>query len=135
MDDAQLRSFLDRTLTATIATVGRNATPHSVPVWYRFDGRVFTVWTDRSRRWVKNVERNPLVSMVVAEHAPPFAAVVARGTAEVAVDEPGTDEEIRRIAERYLAADEVPAYVTQWRGLRTIVRIMPRQIRSWARGF
>ena len=135
MNDAELQSFLDRMLTATIATAGPNRAPHSVPVWYRFDGRRFTVWTDSSRRWVKNIERNPLVSVVVAEHTAPFAAVVARGTATVANDEPGTDDEIRRIAERYLPSDEVPGYVAQWRGLRTIVRIEPHQIRSWARGF
>lgn len=122
-------------LTVTVATVGPTGAAHSVPVWYRFDGEVFTVWTDSSRRWVKNVERNPLVSVVVAEHVPPFAAVVARGPAEVAVDEPGTDDEIRRIAERYLPAHEVTGDVAQWRGLRTIVRIKLRQIRSWARGF
>lgn len=135
MDDAQAQSFLDRMLTATVSTVGPDGAPHSVPVWYRFSGDVFTVWTDTSRLWVKNIERSPLVSIVVAEHVPPFAAVVARGAAEVAVDEPGTDEEIRKIAERYLPAHEVGDYVAQWGGLRTIVRIKPRQMRSWARGY
>lgn len=135
MNDAELRAFLDRALTATIATVGVRGTPHGVPVWYRFGDGLFKVWTDPSRRWVRNLEHNPEVSVVVAEHGPPFAAVVARGRAEVAVDQPGTDDEIRRIALRYLPEDEVDGYIAQWSTLRTIVRIRPRQIRSWARGY
>lgn len=135
MNDAELQSFLDRSLTATVATVGAGGTAHSVPVWYRFEGGLFTVWTDSSRRWVRNLQRNPQASVVVAEHGPPFAAVVARGTAEVAIDQPGTDDEIRRIVRRYLPAEEVDAYIAQWSTLRTIVRIRPLQLRSWARGF
>jgi len=133
MNDA--KPFLDRMLTATVSTVGPRGAPHSVPVWYRFDGERFVVWTDSSRRWVKNIRRNSQVSLVVAEHAPPFSAVVARGTAEVTVDGPDTDEQVRLIAARYLPADEVSGYVAQWRTLRAIVRITPSEIRAWARGY
>jgi PPOX class probable F420-dependent enzyme len=135
MNDRELEAFLDRPLTATISTGSHSGAPHSVPVWYRFADGLFTVWTDASRRWVRNLQSRPEVSVVVAEHDAPFAAVVARGTAEVAIDQPGTDDEIRRIAQRYLSEDEVDAYVAQWPALRTIVRIKPLQIRSWSRGF
>ncbi len=135
MNDRELQAFLVRPLMAVVSTIGVSGRPHSVPVWYRFaDGR-FTVWTDSSRRWVRNLQRSPEVSVVVAEHEAPFAAVVARGTAEIAVDRPGTANEIVRIVRRYLPEDEVEDYVEQWSELRTIVRINSLRIRSWARGF
>jgi PPOX class probable F420-dependent enzyme len=135
MDERELQAFLDRQLTAIISTISRSGTPHSVPVWYRFGDGLFTVWTDSSRRWVRNLKSNAAVSVVVAEHNAPFAAVVARGTAEVAVGQPGTEDEIGRIVRRYLPEGEVDDYVAQWSGLQTIVRIKPLQVRSWARGF
>lgn len=135
MNDRELQAFLDRPMTAVVSTIGGSGAPHAVPVWYRFANGRFTVWTDSSRRWVRNLQRSPEVSVVVAEHEMPFAAVVARGTAEIAVDQPGTADEIGRIVRRYLPEDEVAGYVAQWSALRTIVRIKSLQVRSWARGF
>lgn len=135
MDDEELQAYLDRPLTAVISTVGASGAPHSVPVWYRYaDGR-FTIWTDVSRRWVRNVENNPKVSIVVAEHVEPYAAIVARGVADIAVDTPVVADEIRRIALRYMPAEDVDRYIAQWPKVRAIVGVAPKQIRSWGRGF
>ena len=71
----------------------------------------------------------------MAEHEAPFAAVIARGTAEVEVDPPGMEDDIRGIVERYVPEREVDAYIAQWVALRTIVRIEALQIRSWDRGY
>ena len=135
MNESELQAFLDRSLTATVATVGAKGGAHSVPVWYRFKDGSFTIWTDGSRQWVKNARRNPQVSVAVAEHEAPFAAVIARGTATVAIDPPGMADDIRAIVERYIPAGEVDGYVTQWAALRTIVRIEALQVRAWARGY
>ncbi len=135
MDDEELQAYLDRPMTAVNSTVGAKGAPHSVPVWYRFaDGR-FTIWTGTARRWVRNIENNSRVSIVVAEHVEPFAAVVVRGVAEIAVDTPVVDEEIRRIALRYMPPEDVDRYIEQWASIRAIVSITPTQIRSWGRGF
>ena len=135
MNKAELQAFLDRPMTAIVATVGAKGGVHSVPVWYRFKAGSFRIWTDGSRQWVKNARRNPQVSVVVAEHEAPYAAVVARGEAEVEVEPPGMKDDIRGIVERYIPEGEVDAYIAQWATLRTIVRIEALQIRAWGRGF
>ena len=135
MNESELQAFLDRSLTAIVATVGAKGGAHSVPVWYRFKDGSFTIWTDGSRQWVKNARRNPQVSIAVAEHEAPFAAVIARGTAVVEVDPPGIADDIRAVVERYIPAGDVDAYVTQWAALRTIVRIEASKVRAWARGY
>lgn len=135
MNESELRAFLDRPMTAIVATVGVQGGAHSVPVWYRFKDGSFTIWTDGSRQWVKNARRNPRVSVAVAEHQAPFAAVIARGTAEVEVDPPGMEDDIREIVERYIPEGGVDAYVAQWAALRTLVRIEALRVRAWGRGY
>lgn len=134
MNDEELHSFLDRPLVATIATINEDGTPHTVPAWYRYDGDAFLIWTDASRRWVKNLQQRPEVSTVVAEHGPPLAAVVVRGRATVSIDAPDTDAEIRRISRRYMPTADVEAYMASWAEHRAIVRITPYNIQSWDNG-
>ena len=135
MNEEEIQAFLDRPLTAIVSTVGRTGNAHSVPVWYRFADGSFRIWTDGSRAWVKNASRHPQMSVAVAEHEPPFAAVIARGTAEVLVDPPGMADEVRAIVARYIPEAEVDAYIAPWTSLRTIVRIEASAIRAWARGY
>ena len=135
MNEKALQAFLDRPLTATISTVGTSGRPHAVPVWYRFRNGVFVVWTDASRRWVRNARRRPDVGIVVAEHLAPFAAAVASGRAELLTEEPVGNTEVRLLVERYIAGDEVEAYIAQWSQLKTVVRVKAERMRSWGRGF
>ena len=135
MNESELQAFLGRSMTAIVATVGAKGGAHSVPVWYRFKAGSFKIWTDGSRQWVKNVQRNPQVSVAVAEHVAPFAAVIVRGKAEVEVGAPGMEDDIRGIVERYISEGEVDAYISQWAALRTIVRSEALQIRAWGRGY
>ncbi len=122
-------------MTAIVTTVGRTGNAHSVPVWYRFADGSFRIWTDGSRAWVKNAQRNPQLSIVVAEHEAPFAAVIARGAAEVLIDPPELADEVRGIVKRYLPEAEVDGYIDQWSMLKAIVRIEASNVRAWARGF
>ena len=135
MNDEEIQAFLDRPFTAVVATVGRTGNVHSVPVWYRFAEGSFRIWTDGSRAWVKNARRHPQMSVAVAEHEAPFAAVIARGTAEVLADPPGMADEVRAIVARYIPEAEVDAYIAPWSSLRTIVRIEASGIRAWGRGY
>ena len=135
MNEEEIQAFLDRSFTAIVSTVGRRGNPHSVPVWYRFADGSFRIWTDESRAWVKNALRHPQMSVAVAEHEPPFAAVIARGTAEVLIDPPGMADEVRAIVARYIPAAEVDAYIAPWTSLRTIVWIEASDVRAWGRGY
>ena len=134
MNEGDLSAFLARPLTAVIGTLARDGAPHAVPVWYRFDGHAFTIWTDEQRAWVRQLRRDPRCALTVAEHEPPFGAVLVRGRAEIATGA-DTAPEIRRIAERYVEADEVDAYIDSFRMLHTIVTVIPQVMRSWGRGY
>lgn len=139
MEFDELNAFLDRVSPALLGLVGtsfRDGSPQVVPVWYRWDGKEIRIWTHEKRDWVRNLSRDPRVAFVVAEPQPPFAAVVMYGRVEITTtDDEATALEIRRISRRYLPKAEVEDYAGSWPDLRTIVRIRPDSINSWARGY
>ena len=135
MNDTELSQFLDRPLTAVVSTVREGGAPHAVPVWYRFTGESVRVWTDETRLWVQNLRRDPRASVTVAEAEAPFAAVLMSCTATVATEQPWIADEVRAIAQRYVPAADLDAYIAQWSQLRTVVTLTPARTISWGRGY
>lgn len=127
--------FLGRawpSMLGVVGTLDEDGGPHLVPVWYRHDGERIYIWTLATRRWVKNVVRDPRVAFSVQEDGPPYAAVSLRGRATIATgDDEAITQEIRRITRRYVAEPAVEAYIRQWARLRTIVTITPERVSGW----
>lgn len=138
MSTAEQQTFLAQTFPTPLGVVGtlrRDGSPHLVPVWFRWDGTVITIWTTEERVWVRNLMRDPRAAFSVQTFEAPYPAVVMRGTATVATaDDNATMEEIRAITRRYVPAGGVDRYVADWPHLRTIVSITPDHIASWSAG-
>lgn len=65
MSAAELDAFLGAQRTCRVGTVGQGGRPHVSPLWFVWDGRRLWLYSIiRSQRWV-DIERNPLVSVVV----------------------------------------------------------------------
>jgi len=138
MTPEQLEAFLGQrfpTPLAVVATLRRDGSPTLTPVWFRWDGEAFLVWTSETRSWVRNLLRDPRVALSVQTFEPPYPAVVARGLASV---ESNHDQdilsEIRAITERYVQPGEVDPYIAEWPDLKAIVRIVPDHVSSWSEG-
>lgn len=135
MEQQEINAFLDQQNPALFGVVGTtraDGSPHTVPVWYRWDGDAVRVWTGEERLWVRNIRRDPRVAFTAQGITPPYGAVTMRGRAEIGT---ATDEEMRRITRRYIAESDVEQYVAKWPDLRTIVSIYPATVRAWARGY
>lgn len=135
MNDAELTAFLARPLTAVVSTIGRDGTPRAAPVWFLYEGGRVLIWTDAGRGWVRNLARMPQVAITVAEHEPPFAAAVLRGTAVVQSERPDAAAVIRRITAKYIPAPEIDAYIVRFAALATVVEVTVTAARSWGRGY
>jgi PPOX class probable F420-dependent enzyme len=138
MEQDEVNVFLDRQnppLVGVVGTTRADGSPHTVPVWYRWDGHAVRVWTHEERLWVRNLRRDPRIAFSAQETKAPYAAVTMRGHAEISTTSADADDEIRRITRRYLAEDELAEYVAAWSHLRTIVSIHPAAIRAWSRGY
>jgi len=135
VNEAELTAFLARPLTAVVSTIGKDGTPRAAPVWFLYEGGRVLIWSDTGRGWVRNLARRPQVAIAIAEHEPPFAAAVLRGTAVVQSDRPDAAAVIRRLTEKYIPAPEVDTYIARFAALTTIVDVAITTARSWDRGY
>jgi PPOX class probable F420-dependent enzyme len=109
MTDAQVRAFLSTgTRTGKLAWVGASGQPHVAPIWFVVDDAaeelevVFNTGGDSAKG--RALRRDPRISLVVDEEAPPYAFVKLTGTVSIS-DDP--DEMVRwatRIGGRYMGA-------------------------------
>jgi len=138
MSTAELETFLGQTFPTplgVIATLRSDGSPHIVPVWFRWDTGVVTIWTTETRAWVRNLLRDPRVAFSVQTFEEPYPAVMMRGTATVTTaHDVATVEQIRAITRRYILPEEVQGYIARWPDLRAIVTIVPAHIVSWSAG-
>lgn len=115
--------------TGKLATVRTDGRPHVAPIWFALDGEelIFTTWHETVK--AANLRRDPRVSLCVDEESPPFAFVIVEGTVSLSEDPEGRAYWTRRIAARYMGADQAEAY-----GKRNdvegelLVRIKPEKV-------
>ena len=138
MEVEEFEAFLGQTFPTPLGVVGTlrpDGAPNLTPVWFRWDGKSVTIWTTDKRAWVRNLQRDPRVAFSVQTFDRPYPAVVIRGLASSRTgDDPAVLEEIRAITRRYVGPEEVEPYIDDWPALRTIVRITPDSVISWAEG-
>ena len=136
MSDDEVRAFLERSRTATMATVGPDGTPHLVAMWYGLiDGKVCFETKTKSQK-VVNLRRNPRISVMVEGGLSydQLRGVELEGTATIIdVDEPGYWEAAISVYERYNGpyTDEMKPIVEFMMNKRVVVRIDPDRVRTW----
>jgi len=135
MSDEEVAAFVERSWTATMATVGPNGMPHLVAMWYAvLDGEIWFETKAKSQKAV-NLRRDPTITVMIEDGDTynTLRGVSIDGTAEI-VDDPET---ILRVGisvwERYTGpyTEEMRPFVDQMMNNRIAVRVAPSRIRSW----
>ena len=94
--------------------------PQLIPIWYRYDSDVIWMMSEKKVSKIKNIKRNPRVSLSVDDDKTfPYRGVVAYG--RITFVEENVQEGRRAIAHRYLGEVEGDAYVAQPRPRGTIL--------------
>lgn len=135
MTDEEIATFLDRSRTATMATIGADGRPHLVAMWYAvIDGEIWFETKAKSQKAV-NLRRDPRIVVMVedGETYDTLRGVSIDGTAEV-VDDPdalwkvGVD-----IWERCTGpySEEMKPLVEFMLHNRVAVRVRAERTRSW----
>jgi hypothetical protein len=137
MDDAARDAFLtaEPGLVAALASLRADGSPWVVPVWYRWDGAVVTVWSEPSYPWVRRLAHDPRVSFTVFEQVAPLRAVYMAGVARVrAAPLADLRAEIDAIVSRYCPPADVEPTIMRFEcGVdRAVVTIEPATIRAIA---
>jgi PPOX class probable F420-dependent enzyme len=117
---------------ATLATYRRDGTVLLSPVWHEWYAGGFSVVLSAGGINTRLVERDPRVSIVVYDDAPPYAGVELRGEARLTAEgADGGRETLRRIAIRYLGEREGQAYVAAATWDDVVLRLEPGHLRVW----
>ena len=96
--------FLNQTQIAVISTVGADYRPHSVPIWYEWDGNCALMFTGTNTLKWKNLSHNPYATLCVDFREPPYKSVVIHGKVEE-IKIPLQDF-VKKLAIRYYGEEE-----------------------------
>ncbi|HEY0531426.1 MAG TPA: PPOX class F420-dependent oxidoreductase [Actinoplanes sp.] len=104
MLDPQVRTHLDSTAVAHLATVLPDGSPHSVPLWVGTRGDQIVFLTGPQSRKARNLRRDPRVALSLTAVDNPFLPVIVRGRVVEWIDGDEAWEIIDRIAMKYIGA-------------------------------
>ena len=135
MTDDEIAQFIERSRTATFATVSATGAPHLVAMWYAvLDGEVWFETKAKSQKAV-NLRRNPTVTVMVEDGLTydtlRGVSIEARG--EIIDDPEGLLRVGISVWERYTGpyTDDMRPFVDQMMNNRVAVRVVPKRVRSW----
>jgi PPOX class probable F420-dependent enzyme len=118
------RTFLEQPFVGEVTTLRPDGSPHTTVVWVDVDTDEVIFNTAVGRAKERYLRRDPRVSLIVVDPQNSYRWVSVSGTAELSTD--GADDEIDRLAKKYLGKDEYP-----WRSAeeqRINVRIRPEHV-------
>ena len=129
----ELAEFTKETLLAIVTTTNTDGSPQATPVWYDYDGEYFIFTSHSGRVKVRNLMRDPRVSLVVVDTSGHGTPLVVSGTAEIVAE--GAEEATERMAIRYEGRERGQATARRLaeyaRGIgrhRVTVRIGPERV-------
>lgn len=128
---ARQRRFVEKPRIAVLATVRADGSPHTAPVWFRYEDGAFKVLTDRGSRKHRNIERDARVELCIDDRErPPFHTVIVRGRASV---QPSPGAAWREaLAAHYLGAENGRRYIESTPGGdEVLLVIVPERVAGW----
>jgi len=104
--DPEVKTLLDKPNHAVVSTVNEDGTIHSTVAWVNVESGRPAVNSEASRKWPRNLARDPRVTVLIYDESNPYEYVEIRGTAASQTE--GADGHIDRLAKKYLGQDTYP---------------------------
>lgn len=121
--DYSVRALLDGKNFAGVATLGPDGAPQNSVVWIKREGDTVLFSSTEGRQKVRNLRRDPRVSLTVFDLANPYHSAEIRGVAEILPDE-GTRLP-HELSHKYLGIDPPDEKDDE---VRVIIKIVPRKV-------
>jgi PPOX class probable F420-dependent enzyme len=124
--------LLEAPLVAILATRRADDTTLLSPVWFEWRGGGFNVWASPNDKGkVGHIQRDPRVTIVVANSDWPYKGLEVRGEARLSDDVDEFFGVLARTARRYFG-DEVGArFAETFTRPGVVIRIEPGELRAW----
>jgi PPOX class probable F420-dependent enzyme len=101
------RELLEAPNVVSVATIGKSGAADVKVVWADLDDGHVVLNSAEGRQWPENVRRDPRVTITVINPENPYEYAQVRGRV-VEDTHAGADENIDRLAKKYLGKDEYP---------------------------
>ncbi|MEU5340236.1 MULTISPECIES: PPOX class F420-dependent oxidoreductase [unclassified Streptomyces] len=121
--DDSVRALLDGKNFAGVATLGPGGAPQNSVVWFKREGDTVLFSSTDGRQKIRNLRRDPRISVSVYDLADPYTSVEIRGTAEILPDE--GKRLPYELSHKYLGIDPPEEKDDE---VRVIVRVVPERI-------
>jgi PPOX class probable F420-dependent enzyme len=131
LSDEELTSFFEEATFARLGTINEDGTIHIAPIFFKYEGGQILMATQDPSRKVRNIKRNPNVTVLIDTTDVPFKGALVYGTAELDYE----DVVNKRITifRRRLSQEQAETYArrlsNKWKCV--IVRITPVHIASF----
>ena len=127
IDPRIIEDLLGEQHLATLATHRKDGSVLLSPLWYVWENGRFQLGVSAGDIKLRHIARDPQVTIVVAEEAPPYRGIEVRGVAHV--DETNYPPRMRALARRYLGPSGDEIYGDDEEG--AIITIEPFATRTW----
>lgn len=118
-----VRTLLDGRNFASVATLGPGGAPQNSVVWIKREGDTVLFSSTARRQKVRNLERDPRISISVFDLANPYVSTEIRGVAEVL---PDPEKKLpHELSHKYLGIDPPGEKDEE---ARVIIRVTPEKI-------
>ncbi len=100
--------LMEKPLLAHCATIGPKGEPQANPVWFLWDGERIVIAIERTGQKGKNIERDPRVSLSIADTENPGHYLEVRGTATFDRQVGSQDPTVIAMVRKYTGNDSYP---------------------------
>jgi hypothetical protein len=121
---AEFHELLSSNAVAMVGTIGRRGEPQVTPLWFLWDGERVRFSLVDGRQKLRNLRRNPAISVVIVDPARPTYYVELRGRIDDLVPDPEFQLE-QAVARKYIGewTDVEPPGTTRYATSVVVERI------------
>jgi PPOX class probable F420-dependent enzyme len=139
MTDEEVREFLEQTRTIILCSIGKDGSPHPMPMWFGLeeDGTVVMTTFTKSQK-IRNLKRDSRVSLLAeaGETYSELRGVMIRGRAEVDTEVESVFATLRKVSVRMgtIPGEDSEAIREGLRASakkRCLIRVKPEKLVSW----
>ena len=126
--------FLKSQKILRLATVGKNKTPHIVPVWYMYSSKKIYIGTHTRTQKAKNVKKNKRVSFCVdvGVNAPNIYGVRGEGYVNLILEEVNVKKIATKILLRYFKNMKNKSAQELLDDTDCVIEIVPEKFSTWS---
>jgi len=125
--------FLKKQKILHLATIGKNKTPHIVPVWYRYSAKKIFIGANTRTIKVKNIQKNNKISFCIDQGInSPIYGVMGQGTASLILEQNKINPIAKKILLRYFKSMNNKSAKELFEDTNCIIEIIPEKITVWS---